>query len=430
MKILLKNVKLPAAYGFGQTRVFVEILDGVFGEIGPKMPTQTVYDQVIEGRGDLLIPGLYNTHCHAAMTLFRGYGEDLPLDRWLNEKIFPAEDRLTDMAVSVGTELAIAEMLRGGIVSFSDMYMFEDVVGRVALKTGIKANISRSIVSFDDGDPKKDHRFLESAQLVSDFHGAGDGRIRVDMSLHAEYTNTERMSRHVAEYAKEKGLGVHVHISETEKEHREAMMRRGGRTPTRFFRDCGLFEVPVTAAHCVYLDEEDRSIFAEKGATAVHNPVSNLKLGSGVMPLAEMLAAGVNVTLGTDGAASNNNLDIFKEMQYAVLLAKGISRRPESLCAKELLPMVTVNGARAQGRERCGRIATGYRADAALVSLETLHNIPSYGTDTTLLYSARSSDVRLTVVDGRILYRDGEFTTIDVEKLKYNAKDVIDNYFN
>ena len=431
MTILIKNIKLPETYGFGTDSVTVEVRDRVFGAVGRMAPmAEDAYDQVIDGKGNLLIPGLYNTHCHAAMTIFRGYGEDLPLDRWLNEKIFPAEDKLTSESVRVGTELAIAEMLANGIVSFSDMYMFEDIVAEAALSTGIKANLSRSIVSFTDEDPAKDFRVAESLRLVSDYHGADDGRLRVDMSLHAEYTNTERMTRYVAELAKEKGLGVQVHVSETEKEHLEAMARRGGKTPTEFFCDCGLFDVPTTAAHCVWASENDMRIFAEKGVSVAHNPVSNLKLGSGVMPLRKMLDMGVNVTLGTDGAASNNNLDILKEMQYAVLLAKGISRRPESVVAGEMLPLATGNAARAQRRQLCGKIETGYRADAVLVALDTVNNIPSYGYETTLLYSARSSDVRMTMVDGRILYQNGQYKTIDIEKLKYKAKDVIKHYFD
>lgn len=431
MKTLIKNIKLPESYGYGNDSVTVEIVDRVFGAVGRVAPmAEDQYDEIIDGKDGLLIPGLYNNHCHAAMTIFRGYGEDLPLDRWLNEKIFPAEDKLTTESVRVGTELAIAEMLAGGIVSFSDMYMFEDVVAEAVLDTGIKANLSRSIVSFTDDDPAKDFRIGESARLVSDYHKADDGRLRIDMSLHAEYTNTERMSRYLAEYARERGLGVQIHISETEKEHLEAMARRNGRTPTEFFCDCGLFEVPVTAAHCVWLSENDMRIFAEKGATVAHNPVSNLKLGSGVMPLRKMLDMGINVTLGTDGAASNNNLDILKEMQYAVLLCKGIGRKPDGITAGEMLPLVTVNGARAQGRELCGRIEQGYRADAVLIDLDTVNNIPSYGYETTLLYSARSSDVRMTMVDGKVLYRNGEYKTIDIEKLKYKAKDVIKHYFD
>ena len=431
MKKLIRNVKLPAEYGFGNADVSVEVIDSLFGRIGADIASDgEKYDEIIDGKGRLLLPGLYNTHCHAAMTIFRGYGEDLPLDRWLNEKIFPAEDKLTPVAVKTGTELAIAEMLANGITSFSDMYMFEDLVAEAVLETGIKANLSRSLVSFTDGDPAIDHRFLEGAALADKYHGAGDGRLRIDMSLHAEYTNTERMSRFVAEYAKEKDLGIQIHISETEKEHLEAMERRQGRTPTEFFMDCGLFETNVTAAHCVWLSEHDMEIFAAKGATVAHNPVSNLKLGSGVMPLRRMLDMGINVTLGTDGAASNNNLDILKEMQYAILLGKGISRSPESIKAEEMLPLVTVNGAKAQGRKNCGKIQTGFRADAILVDLDTVNTIPSYGYETTLLYSARSSDVRMTMVDGRVLYQDGEYKTIDVENLKYRAKDVIKHYFD
>lgn len=431
MAILIKNVKLPESYGYGTESVTVEVSGGVFGAIGVTAPAEeTAYEQVIDGKGCLMIPGLYNTHCHAAMTIFRGYGEDLPLDRWLNERIFPAEDRLTNEAVRAGTEVAIAEMLAGGVVSFSDMYMFEDVVAETVLDTGIKANLSRSIVSFTDADPSGDFRVAESLELASRYHGAAEGRLRVDMSLHAEYTNTERMSRYVAELAAEKGLGVQVHISETEKEHLEAMARRGGKTPTEFFCECGLFDAPTTAAHCVWVSDYDLSIFKEKGVTVAHNPVSNLKLGSGVMPLRKMLDRGIRVTLGTDGASSNNNLDVIKEMQYAVLLAKGISRKPESILASEILPLVTVNGARAQGREMCGKIETGYRADAVLIDLDTVHNIPSYGYETTLLYSARSSDVRMTMVDGRILYRNGEYYTLDIEKVKFQAKDVMKHYFD
>lgn len=431
MRTLIKNVKLPEAYGFGTDSVTVEVCDRVFGAVGRvASEAESAYDTVIDGKGKLLIPGLYNTHCHAAMTIFRGYGEDLPLDRWLNEKIFPAEDRLTHESVLVGTELAVAEMMANGVVSFSDMYMFEDAVAEAVMKTGIKANLSRCIVSFSDDDPAKDSRVAESLALASQYHGADEGRIRIDMSLHAEYTNTERMSRYVAALAKERGFGIQIHISETEKEHLEAMTRRGGKTPTEFFADCGLFDVPVTAAHCVWASDNDIRIFAEKGVSVAHNPVSNLKLGSGVMPLRKMLDAGVNVTLGTDGTASNNNLDVLKEMQYAVLLAKGISRKPESVTAGEMIPIATLNGARAQGRERCGKIETGYRADAVLVDVDSLHNIPSYGYETTLLYSAKSADVCMTMVDGRILYRDGEYTTIDVEKLKYKAKEVIKHYFD
>ena len=430
MTTLIRNVKLLEEYGFGTKSVAVIVEDGKYKYIGEAEPRIKV-DEIIDGGGNLLIPAFYNTHCHAAMTLFRGYGEDLPLDRWLNEKIFPAEDRLTPKSVNVATKLAIAEMLANGVASFSDMYMFMDEVAKAVLEIGIKANLSRSIVSFCEAEHiEKDSRFLESAQLVKDFHGAGDGKLLIDMSLHAEYTNTEQMARFIAEYTKENNLGMQVHISETEKEHKEAMERRGGRTPVEFFNDCGLFESRTTAAHCVYVSDADMRIMKEKGVSVAHNPVSNLKLGSGVMPLRKLLDNGVNVTLGTDGVASNNNLDVLKELQYAVLLAKGTSRKPDSVVAREMFALATRNGAVAQGRNDCGEIKVGYKADAVLLDLDAVNNIPSYGYYTTVAYSAKSSNVLMTMVDGKVLYKNGEYKTIDIEKLKFEAKDVINHYFD
>lgn len=430
MTTLIRNIRLLDEYGFGTRAACVIVENGKYSYIGEAEPRMAV-DEIIDGKGNLLIPAFYNTHCHAAMTLFRGYGEDLPLDRWLNEKIFPAEDRLTPKAVNVATKLAIAEMIANGVASFSDMYMFMDEVAKAVLDTGIKANLSRSIVSFAESDNiAADSRFLESVQLVRDFDGAGNGRLKVDMSLHAEYTNTEQMTRFIAAYTGENNLGMQIHISETEKEHRECMERRGGRTPVEFFNDCGLFDSRTTAAHCVYLTENDMNIIKEKKVSVAHNSVSNLKLGSGVMPLRKMLDKGINVTLGTDGVASNNNLDVMKELQYAVLLGKGISRRPESITAKEMLPLATLNGAIAQGREDCGTLKVGNKADAVLINLDSVNNIPSYDYYTTIGYSAKSSDVLMTMVDGDVLYRNGEYKTIDIEKLKFEAKDVINHYFD
>ena len=311
------------------------------------------------------------------------------------------------------------------------MYMFMDEVAKAVLETGIKANLSRSIVSFGESQNiEKDSRFLESGELVKAFHGAGGGRLLIDMSLHAEYTNTEQMARFVAEYTKENNLGMQVHISETEKEHKEAMERRGGRTPVEFFDNCGLFDSRTTAAHCVYVSDNDIRIMRERGVSVAHNPVSNLKLGSGVMPLRKLLDCGVNVALGTDGVASNNNLDVLKELQYAVLLAKGTLRQPDSISAREIFPLATKNGALAQGRSDCGEIKVGYKADAVLLDLDSVNNIPSYGYYTTVAYSAKSSDVLMTMVDGKVLYENGEYKTIDIEKLKFEAKDVINHYFD
>lgn len=430
MKYVIKNVKLPQEYGFGQKSVCVAVCGDTISSVTEEMP-EGKFDRVIDGKNNLLSPGFYNTHCHAAMTLFRGYGEDLPLQKWLNERILPAEDRLTNPSVYWGTMLSIAEMIASGVVSFSDMYFFEDQVGKAVLETGVKANISRCIVSFDPSeDPESDYRFAESKQLVKDYHMAGDGRLMVDMALHAEYTNTERMSRAVAEYAAKEKLRIQLHLSETAKEHRECGERHGGKTPLAFFRDAGVLENPVIAAHCVWVSDEDMDIMREKGVFVAHNPVSNLKLGSGVMAFGKMAAKGLNLSLGTDGPASNNNQSMLKEMQYAAILHKGVSLDPTTTLASQMIGVATRGGALAQGRENCGRIEPGFKADLVLWNLDSIHNIPSYGYDATLVYSAQESDVLMTMCDGRILYENGEYTTIDVEKMKYMAKDVIAHYFD
>lgn len=429
MKTILKNVTLLPEYGFGSKWLYVVVEDRKITEITEKMPDSAGCD-VVECQGNLLIPAFYNAHCHAAMTLFRGYGEDLPLSRWLEERIFPAEERLTYQSVLVATKLAIAEMLRNGIASFSDMYMFEDAVADAVLETGIKANLSRSFVSFDPtADIRRDARFEEFLSLAKNYHHADGDRILVDMSLHAEYTNTPLTCKTVAEYAGAEGFGMQIHLSETEKEHLECMGRHG-KTPSQFFSDLGVFDVPTTAAHCVWVSDADIEILANKRVSVAHNPVSNLKLGSGVMPFDKIRAAGVNVALGTDGVASNNRLDILREMQTAAILHKGITRDPAITRASEMLPLATRNGALAQGRLDAGRVEVGMRADLVLIDRHSIHNMPTYDDYAMLAYSADRSDVLLTMVDGHILYRNGEYTLIDEEELKREAREVFAHYFD
>lgn len=426
-KILFERAML--CDGDADARYYVAVEGAYISYVGKTRPEGS-FDRVIGADGCLLAAGFVNAHTHAAMTIFRGYGEDLPLSRWLEERIFPAEERLTDRAVYLGTLLSISEMLRCGVTSFSDMYFFCDATARAVAEGGIKANLSRSIVSFDENaDYRTDSRVREGLALFRDWNGAEEGRILVDLSLHAEYTNCAAAVRTVAEEAGRLGTRVHVHISETEKEHRECIGRHGV-TPTEFFLKNGLFEVPVTAAHCVYLTDRDREIFAEHGATAVHNPISNLKLGSGVMPLVKTLGAGVNVALGTDGAASNNRLDLLRELQTALLLAKGMSGEPDCLTAEAAIPLSSLGGARAQGRCDTGKIAVGMRADLALFDLREPHNMPVVTPAGALAYSAEASDVCLTMVDGRVLYENGEFTTLDVEKLKGDFAAMRAHYFD
>lgn len=433
MKILFKNARLlPEMMPEGarpEDTAFVVVTDDKITYVGVNEIEDT-FDRVIDCKENLLMPAFYNAHCHAAMTLFRGYGEDLPLRRWLDEKILPAEDRLNFRRVYYGAKLAIAEMIRNGVVSFSDMYFFQDATAEAVLEAGMKANISRSIVSFDPNITKDaDERFAESVRLVEQYHGAGEGRLKVDMSLHAEYSNVDACCRYVAEYAKEHGLGMQLHLSETQAEH-EQCIERHGMTPAAYFASLGVFDVPTTAAHCVYVTDEDIAILKEKGVTPVHNPVSNLKLGSGVMRLRDMLDAGLNVTFGTDGVASNNQLSILRELQTAAILHKGVHRDPENIRASELPIIATRNGAIAQGREDCGLLEVGAKADLIMIDLAAINNIPSYDLATTLAYSANTSNVLLTMCDGRILFENGEYTSIDIECLRFEARQIIRHYFD
>lgn len=429
MKTIIKNATLLSETGYGKGKWHVTVENKRIANITKELP-DTKGAEIIDAKGNLLIPGFYNAHCHAAMTLFRGYGEDLPLQRWLEERIFPAEDRLNYQNVTVATRLAIAEMLKGGIVSFSDMYMFEDAVAEAVLETGIKANLSRALVSFSpDANIATDTRFAEAKALVEKYQNCDDERLKVDFSLHAEYTNVPHYIEQVGKYTAANGLRMHLHLSETEKEHNECIARHG-KTPTKLFYDLGVLNTPTLAAHCVWVSDEDIALMAEKGVSAVHNPVSNLKLGSGVMPLNKILSAGVNVCLGTDGVASNNRLDILREMQTAAILHKGVLLDPTATTASQMPRMATRNGAIAQGREDCGEIRIGARADMVLIDRNSVHNMPCFDDYAMLCYSAERSDVLMTMVDGRILYQNGTYTLIDEERLRYDAQKVFDHYFD
>ena len=428
MKILFENVRIPEEYGYADEHIFV-LTDGeLISYIGRERPAG--YDTVVEGKGNLLIPGFYNTHCHAPMVMFRGFGEDLPLGRWLNEKIFPAEERLNAHNVYISSKLAIAEMLKNGIVSFSDMYMFENYVADAVIESGIKANLSRSLVSFgENATIKGDWRFNESVDWIKRYSGAGNGKLIMDMSIHAEYTNEEKYIREVAEYTKANGLRMQIHASESESEHIECIKRRG-KTPIEYFYDTGVLSSPTTLAHCVYVTDSDMDIIREAGAFVSHNATSNLKLGSGVARVPKMLEKGICVTLGTDGAASNNTLDIMREYQLASILHKGVNRDAEATRAPQMLDIATVNGALSQGRNDCGKLKVGYRADLVMIDLNAINNKPCFDTYCTLSYSANSSNVLMTMVDGEILYQNGEFKTIDIEKVTYEFDDVCKHYFD
>ena len=384
---------------------------------------QGPFAQEIDCGGNVLMPGLVNAHTHIPMTLMRGYAGGCDLHTWLNDWIFPAEAKLDDRAVRAGADLALAELIAGGVTTIADMYMHTPAIAQAVLAAGISANLSCGGVYFGaPGDfspaacPDCDHQ----RQLTEEFHGAGNGQILVDASIHGEYTSNVPLWQWMADYAQRKGLGMHVHVSETQSEH-EGSLTRWGLTPFRILDRYGVWDTRAIAAHCVWTTEDDWAGMAEKGVACVHNPVSNLKLGSGVAWIPAMKAAGVPIALGTDGVSSNNNQDMFEEMKFAAVLHNGVTRDPLALLPQDVLAMATREGAKALGRQT-GRIAPGYVADLILVDFTRPHLTPCHSVMDHLVYAAHGSDVVMNMARGKIIYKDGTFLTLDLEKIQAEVK--------
>ncbi|MFQ7140236.1 amidohydrolase family protein [Evtepia sp.] len=384
---------------------------------------QGPFAQEIDCGGNVLMPGLVNAHTHIPMTLMRGYAGGCDLHTWLNDWIFPAEAKLDDRAVRAGADLALAELIAGGVTTIADMYMHTPAIAQAVLAAGISANLSCGGVYFGaPGDfspaacPDCDHQ----RQLTEEFHEAGNGQILVDASIHGEYTSNVPLWQWMADYAQRKGLGMHVHVSETQSEH-EGSLTRWGLTPFRILDRYGVWDTRAIAAHCVWTTEDDWAGMAEKGVACVHNPVSNLKLGSGVAWIPAMKAAGVPIALGTDGVSSNNNQDMFEEMKFAAVLHNGVTRDPLALLPQDVLAMATREGAKALGRQT-GRIAPGYVADLILVDFTRPHLTPCHSVMDNLVYAAHGSDVVMNMARGKIIYKDGTFLTLDLEKIQAEVK--------
>jgi 5-methylthioadenosine/S-adenosylhomocysteine deaminase len=404
--------------GFEVERGFVGTEGALITYVGTGAPERPErFGERYAGAGRLLIPGMYNTHTHLPMTLLRGYAENLALQDWLHNRVFPFEGRIDDASAYPATLLAIAELLRFGVVSVTDMYYFDDARIRAVAESGIKANLCEGLMVFDEEAVyEKMPNYARNEQLVREHHGSEDGRIRIDLNIHSEYISNPQVVRAVGEHAVELGVGTHVHVSETEREHEECKQRRGGLTPTQYFESLGFFRAPCTAAHCVWTEPGDWEIFAARNVTVAANPASNMKLASGFAPLPRMLAAGVNVALGTDGVASNNNHNLLKELYLFALIYKAATADPTVVTPREALAAATINGARSQGRADCGAIEVGRRADLVALATDVPWMQPAHSLVNNLVYAAQGSDVVLTMVDGRVLYRDGIWPTIDVER--------------
>lgn len=364
----------------------------------------------------ILLPGFVNDHTHTAMVLMRGLGSGLPLQKWL-ERMWAIEDKMKEEDIRVGMELALLEMIRGGTTSFSDMYLLPFSVVDIIGESGIKANIAKCLTCFNpDQDYKTFKEALDSKRLFDEYNNSYDERLKIDFSIHAEYTINENIVRHYSEDALKRDARISLHLSETAKETRECILKYG-KTPAKWFADLGVFNNRVVAAHCVHLTDDDISILKNNNVTVAHNPTSNLKLGSGVAPVPRLIKEGVNVSLGTDGAASNNNLNMMEEMHIASIIHNGVEENPTALQSSDAILMATENGAISQGRFNTGVLEVGKRADIIALSLSSPHSHPVLDPIALVTYALEESDVTLNMVDGKILYEDGEYKTLDKERI-------------
>ena len=424
MKTLISNVRAVLMDGTGTvlSDAFVAVEGDKITSVGQERP-QGTFDREIDGKGNVLMPGFVNAHTHVPMTAMRGYGDGNNLQDWLHNFIFPTEAKWDDRAVACCTDLGLAEMIASGVTTIADMYMRTNVIaGRVAA-SGINANLSCGGVFFGtDFDPETVHDCAAQRELTEQWHGYNNGQILVDASIHGEYTSSAPLWEWMANYAREKGLGMHVHISETRTEHEECKARHGGLTPIQVLDRHGVWDGRAIAAHCVWTTPEDWAIMAEKGISAIHNPMSNLKLGSGIAPVAALRKAGVNVALGTDGVSSNNCTDLFGDLKIAAILQNGANCDPLALLPGEALEMATANGGKALGR-KTGRIQARYDADLILVDFNALNLTPCHDVISNLVYAAHGSNVTMNMARGKVIYENGEFLTIDIDRVKREVQE-------
>jgi len=374
-------------------------------------------DRVIDAKGGIVAPGFVNTHSHIPMTLLRGFADDMPLMRWLQEKIWPAEENLDDEAIYWGTMLGIAEMVSGGTTCFSDMYNFTDVIARAAHEAGIRALIATSVLDIDGGGERRMKTAEALFETVRDYP-----LVQAAIGPHAEYTVSPHLLEKVRDFALRRGARIHVHISETQGEHAECIQRHG-KTPIALLESLGVLEAPVMAAHCVWVSDEDIEIMARYGVGVMSCPGSNLKLGSGVARVSRMLQKGVTVSCATDGAASNNNLSMMEEMTLLTLLQKGVERDPELIPAKTAVKIATFNGAKTLGLENItGSIEAGKQADIIILNTSGVRYCPKNDLLNHFVYSGSDADVVLTMVAGNVLYENGDITFAKLDEIIANAQ--------
>lgn len=403
---------------------FIGVKDGRITVIGPwKASRRAECRKFIDGDKKICIPGLINGHTHLPMTLFRGLEDDVPFHVWLFERILPLEGELVSRAfVRDGTDLGALECIRFGVTTVNEMYFYAGEIADRLDRAGLRATVAQPMAVFplpEDKELGKDKFALVEKQLKK---YAGHPRIRPALGPHAPYSCDDSLLKQVAAFAKKHGTPVHIHVAETEKEVLDSQ-KEHGKSPVQRLADLGILAPGTICAHCVHLDEKDRVVFKNSGASAVYNPDSNMKLGSGVSPVADFLRRGIPVAIGTDGSASNNDLSLFGAMDIGTKLQKLANRDSVAMVAEQALRMATIEGARALGLEReVGSLEVGKQADIVLVDFNFPHLQPVYDPVSHLVYSTQGLEVAATICAGRVLYSDGKFHTLNFTEVKARAE--------
>lgn len=418
MKTLIKNVYAVMPDGTTPVTNIMIDCDHII-DIG-EVPENFRPAKIVDGTDHLAVPGFVNAHTHTSMTLVRSYADDMALMDWLNKEIWPIEAKMTSDDIYWGAMLAVLEMVRTGTTTFADMYgPWMERVAEATIDSGMRGVLSRGIIGVaPDGEKKIE----ENAELYRNFHGAADGRITVMFGPHAPYTCPPKFLKKVAQKAAELGAEIHIHMHETLDEV-NASLKEYGKSPFKWVAETGLFDGKGTlAAHCVHLDDKDIEIIKKYDIRVAHNPGSNMKLASGFAPVPRLLREGICVALGTDGASSNNNLDMLEEINLAAMLHKVKDYDPVAVPAFQALQMGTELGGQAVGIKNIGRLAKGYKADISLFDMNSAAWCPRNNPVSLLVYSANSSSVDTVLCDGRILMEKHELKTIDEERILFEAQ--------
>lgn len=390
-------------------------------EISDKIDSKNA-EKVIDAEGKILMPGLVNTHTHSPMTLMRGLADDMPLDTWLNDHIWPVEANLNGEHCYAGALLACAEMIKSGTTCFNDMYFFMDHVAKAVDESGLRGVLSHGMIDFGD-ETKRKEEFKESRRIIKKCHNTADGRIKVSYGPHSPYTCSKELLQEVKKESEKFKVGIHIHISETQKEISDVIEAQGKR-PFEYLDEIGFLDDNVTAAHAVWVSENEINIINDRNVKISHNPASNMKLSSGISPVKKLHDKGICISLGTDGAASNNNMDMLEEMKIATLLQKVSTMDPTAMNAEDTFKMATLNGARALGLEKeIGTIEVGKKADIALVDMKTPKLTPIRNPVSHIVYSANGWDVNTVICNGELLMENRKLITLDENELLRIAED-------